>query len=282
MPAIVPAAPAIVLTARVLLGERVGVGEDEDGIDADAEHEVETDHRQDGRLLGAEWARVEGEGDGEGGDHHEERCGGVQRHAQHGCGEEPDEGERGGDEADVVHEVGVKLGPEPLAITVEAHLDTTAPRDGVELPDQAAGPRVGRAAEGERRAQRGARHVGAAAHGGVEVGAEVVGAFGRGQQTVDTRAHIGLARLALVFRGVPHQRAARHRRRRVLPTEQARHRRVEVRQVISREGHDLPLDLAHPSQRLRGEHVAADLAPRLIAPARHRVHEMHDRRVLAA
>ena len=54
MPAIVSAAPAIVLTARVLLGERVGVGEDEDRIDADAEDEVEGDEGEDGRLVGSE------------------------------------------------------------------------------------------------------------------------------------------------------------------------------------------------------------------------------------
>ena len=46
------AVPALVYTARVLLGERVGVGEDEDRIDADTEDEVERDEREDGRLAG--------------------------------------------------------------------------------------------------------------------------------------------------------------------------------------------------------------------------------------
>ena len=57
MPAVlaVPAAvPAAIYAASVLLGERVGVGEDEDRIDADAEDEVERDECKDGRLVGSE------------------------------------------------------------------------------------------------------------------------------------------------------------------------------------------------------------------------------------
>ena len=53
-PAVPSAVPAAIYAASVLLGERVGVGEDEDRIDADAEDEVEGDEGEDGRLVGSE------------------------------------------------------------------------------------------------------------------------------------------------------------------------------------------------------------------------------------
>ena len=103
--------------------EGARVGEDEDGVGTDAEHEVERDNGEDGELGLIEHAEVDGDRDGEAEEDNDERVGSENGHAEHRDEEDPDRDDRDGDEPHVALEAEVEFAEGHPRVAADGHLD---------------------------------------------------------------------------------------------------------------------------------------------------------------